>query len=43
MSDKVKDIKEAEFDALIAKGTVLIDFARCVPPRADAYPGKTGR
>ncbi len=26
MSNKVKDIKETEFDALIAKGTVLVDF-----------------
>ncbi|MDD4097985.1 MAG: thioredoxin [Lentisphaeria bacterium] len=26
MSDKVREIKETEFDALIAKGTVLVDF-----------------
>lgn len=26
MSDKIREIKETEFDALIAKGTVLVDF-----------------
>ena len=26
MSNKVREIKETEFDALIAKGTVLVDF-----------------
>lgn len=26
MSDKVKDLKEADFDSTIASGTVLVDF-----------------
>lgn len=26
MSDKIRELKEADFDAAIAKGTVLVDF-----------------